>query len=348
MKKILFFLSAIFAIAGCKEEIVDPPPDAGTTGVYVVNEGAFAQNNASITYYNPQTNNISHNVYSLANNNNPLGDNANNMFVIGNKGFIAVDNSNKIEIINLNNFVSEGFVDLGANGSPREIWMKDTITGYVTSLNSNEVIKFNASTKTIEKRISIGEKPEGLIEAGGKLFAANSGFGNSNTISIIDLNSDAVLQTLTVGFNPRILLEGPDGNVYAVCSGSYTDTTVYSGIYKIDPSSNTVIDSIRVNKNPGEAVFIGSNKLLVSNSDGVKFLDLSQSNPPDSLFVSGFVVNSLFGVVYSLGYDQSSATVYCGNPKDFTQNGEVAAFDLNGNEKFRFNTGINPGTIVIR
>ena len=59
-------------------------------------------------------------------------------------------------------------------------------------------------------------------------------------------------------------------------------------------------------------------------------------------------VNGVFGVVYSIAYDATNNVIYCGNPKDFTQNGEVVTFDMSGNETGRFNVGLNPGTIVIR
>jgi YVTN family beta-propeller protein len=349
MKKIIPIIFAVFLfINGC-ETIVDPPPTGtASTGVYVINEGGFAQNNASITFYNLETSETFNNAFSLANNNAALGDNANSMYVVGDIGYIAVDNSNLIQMIDLKTFVSRGIVDLGQNGSPRELYIRDSTAGYVTSLNSDQVIKFNPSTAQIEKRIDVGSKPEGIVESNGKLFVANSGFGADNSISVIDAASDNVTSSIVVGFNPRVIIKGPDGNIYAVCSGSFTDTTVFSGVYKIDPAAAAVVDSFKVGGNPGEAAFMNNSTLLVINSAGVNKLDISVSGSLPSLFLSGMDVNNLFGVVYSISYDAVKETIYLGNPKDFTQNGEVIAYDLNGTQKFKFSTGINPGTIVIK
>ncbi len=348
MKKIvLLFISSLIISSCSKDNTVDPPAAASSKGIYVVDEGSFSQNNASLTYYNLETGEVNYNAYSNANGGARLGDNANSLFILNDKGYIAVDNSNKIEIINLDNFKSLGQIDLGTAGSPREIWMVDSTEGYVTSLYSGQVIKFSTTTKSIIKRIDVGSYPEGIVGSHGKLFVANSGFGSSNTISVIDLATENVSKNLHVGYNPRVILSASDGYVYVACTGSYTDTTVFSGVYKIDPVSASVLDSIKINKNPGEMCEVSGNRLFVVNNDGVNFVNMSFNSAP-TLAIASATVNNISMIVYSVAYDKNSQTVYCGNPKDFMQSGEVAAFKLDGSEIKRFNTGINPGSIVIR
>jgi len=348
-KLILITALLLIFIIGCSKTN-DPliPPTVNSSGVYVVNEGLFAQNNATLSYKNLEDGTVTNNAYSSANNRNPLGDNANSMTISGSKGYIAVDNSNKVEIINLDNFKSLGFIDLGSNGSPREIYVKDENTAYVTNLNLDQVAKLNLQTKTVTTRINVGSKPEGIREANGKLFVANSGFGFDNTVSVIDMASDMVVITLQVGLNPRIVLNGLDNFIYVVCTGSYSDTSIFSGIYKIDPAANTVVDSILVKKNPGEACFIDATTMLVVNSDGAVKVDLTTKSVSATPLILGTTVNSFFGVIHSISFDLFRSVIYCGNPKDFTQNGEVVTFDVNGNETGRFNVGLNPGTVVIR
>ena len=348
-KLILITALLLIFIIGCSKTN-DPliPPTVNSSGVYVVNEGLFTQNNATLSYKNLEDGTVTNNAYSSANNGNPLGDNANSMTISGSKGYIAVDNSNKVEIINLDNFKSLGFIDLGSNGSPREIYVKDENTAYVTNLNLDQVAKLNLQTKTVTTRINVGSKPEGIREANGKLFVANSGFVFDNTISVIDMASDMVVITLQVGLNPRIVLNGLDNFIYVVCTGSYSDTSIFSGIYKIDPAANTVVDSILVKKNPGEACFIDATTMLVVNSHGAVKVDLTTKSVSATPLILGTTVNSFFGVIHSISFDLFRSVIYCGNPKDFTQNGEVVTFDVNGNETGRFNVGLNPGTVVIR
>lgn len=347
---LLTFSSALFFFfAGCEDDVIGdpPPPPSVSKGIIVINEGVFGQNNAGITYHNFENGSTTQNIYASANSGSALGDNANSIFTFNGKGYIAVDNSNKIEIVDLSNFKSLGFINLGAGGSPREIIILDSTTGYVTSLYSNSVIKFNPSTKSAIKNISVGNYPEGIVHSSGKLFVANSGFGNSNTISVIDVASDAVVKTLQVAANPRIMFKDNAGNVYAVCSGLYTDSTGRGGIFKISSSTATVTDSIIVYKNPGEAALVDNNTIIVVNNNGAFKVNLASRIVADTAFVSSIKINPTFGVIYSIAYDELRGKLYFGNPKDFQQNGELVEFDLNGKELNRIPTGINPGTIHI-
>jgi YVTN family beta-propeller protein len=356
MKKFIkyIFLLTITALTftSCSKDDstpVTPPLIESTAGLYIINEGVYGQNNSEISYLDFSTGTVSKNLYAQANGSS-LGDNANSMYVYGDKGYIAVDNSNKIEIVNLKSYKSLGFIDLGTGSSPREIYIKDTTAGYVTSLYTDKVIKFNPSTKTVLKSIAVGGKPEGLVEANGKLYVANSGFGSANTLSVIDLASDNVTATLKIGLNPRVLVKGSDNNVYAVCTGAYppADPNGMGSVYKINSTTSTVSDSLIVSGNPGEACDVNGEIWVVNTSGIVKanFVNRTVSATP---VITGMNVNGSYGIIYSICYDKTTQTVYCGNPKNFTQNGEVVAFSTDGTEKNRFTSGgINPGTLVIK
>lgn len=346
---LLTFSSALFFFfAGCEDDvIIDPPPASISKGIVVINEGAFGQNNASVTFHNLENGTTTNNIYAAANSGSNLGDNANSIFTFNGKGYIAIDNSNKIEIVDLNDFKSLGKIDLGSGGSPRELVIIDSLTGYVTSLYGNKVVKFNPSSKSVVKNISVGNYPEGIVYSNGKLFVANSGFGNSKTICIIDVASDAVIATVNVGNNPRVMLKDNANNIYAVCTGLYTDTTGRGGVYKISAVSNSVTDSIVIYKNPGESIMLDANTMLVVNNDGAFKVNLATKTITDTAFAKATTVNPVFGVIYSVAHDELRGKFYFGNPKDFQQSGEIVEYDLTGKETKRISVGINPGSIHI-
>lgn len=357
MKKIIIYLftltiTALTFTSCSKDDSNSNPvtPVVTTSGLYILNEGVYGQNNSTLSYLDFTSLAVTQNIYALANNNASLGDNANSMFILNNKGYIAVDNSNKIEIIDLTTNKSNGYVDLGTGSSPREIYMKDSTTGYVTSLYNDKVIKFNPVTKTIIKSIPVGSKPEGIVESGGKLFVANSGFGYDNTVSVIDMATDNVTATIRVGINPRITIKGDDNNVYVVCTGQYppADNSGTGGIYKIDPSMLKLTDSLVVTGNPGEACFV-NNDIYVVNTSGVIKTNFTSHTVSAAPVIDGMKVNGSYGIVYSIVFDKTTQTLYCGNPKDFTQTGEVVLFSVDGVEKARYTSGgMNPGTLVLR
>ncbi|MFH0734900.1 MAG: YncE family protein [bacterium] len=349
MKKILFFafLSCILFISCGKDNSVNPPSvETKFKGVFIVNEGLYGQNNSTVSFYNPETELVTNNVYEAANPGINLGDNANDIEVFGDKGYIAVDNSNKIEIINISTFKSLGSIDLGTNGSPRDIVIIDSTIGYVTSLYKDKLIKFNPSTKQIIKEIEVGSKPEGAVYSAGKIYVANSGFSYNNSVSVVDITTDIVEATLVVGDNPRFVHKGSDGNIYIVCSGKF-DAVGKGGVYKINAQSNIVSDSVIINSNPGESCLILGNKMVVATNNGLLKVNLTNMTAEADVFISGLSINSLYGVIYSVVYNSKTEQLYCGNPKDFQQSGEIIIIDLNGTEIKRFEVGINPGTILI-
>lgn len=343
----VFGLLALF-IAGCSDTSTNPviPVEQVNKGVYVLNEGLYSQNNSSLSFYELTSKKVFNNVFQIANVGKPLGDTGNELVISGKTGFISVNVSNKIEIIDVNTFRSKGSLDLGAFSGPRRIYAKDSITAYITAF-SGKVYKINAQSLTIEKEIAVGSFPEGILEHNGKLFVTNSGLGGGNTVSVIDLATDAVVKTIKVGTNPINLVKDNSNFIYVVCKGRYDSSDIGGALYKIEPSGFEVTDSLVITQNPEDAVVTPENILFLTNNLGVLKIDLNNLSGGSSLLIDGMRVNNIYSFIYSLSYDPVDRLLYLGNPKDFTQNGEVAVFDPEGNEIHRFEVGLNPGCITI-
>ncbi len=345
-KKILllvFILLISFFLHGCGSKNTLPliPPEENNSGYIVINEGLYGQNNSSVTFYNIQKGRTTQNVYSSANNGNNLGDTANDIAICCHKGFIVVDNSKKIDVISTDNFKSVGIVDFSGYGNPRKIIIPDSLHAYVTTLN-NSVVEFNPINLKVTRTFSVGLKPEGIVENSGKLFVANSGFGSGNSLSVIDTSTHAVISNIPVWQNPVTLLSYGQ-NVYAISIGKY-DNLGLGAITKINSDLLSATDTITINHNPGKAT-LTDNSLLVINGDGVVKIDLSTFTIADSLFIKGVDVNPITKTIYSLYFDALNNRILLGNPKDYLQNGEIAVFDIQGEKLFKFEAGLNPGTI---
>lgn len=343
--KTRFLLIVLLSIAfySCSKDNSTQPVNSVTKGVFVINEGLYNQNNSEITFYDPSTDQTITNFYSQKNG-KIIGDNANSMFIFENKGFVAVDGSNKIEVIDLKDGSSIGMIDLGQNGSPREIFILNSNRGFVTSFSKNSVIEFNPTSFTITREIPVGKYPEGLAFANNKLFVANSDLGNGNTISVIDLNSNSVVKTLQISKNPRFVGIANDNRVIVGCSGDFFDPVGLGGYYFIDPINLTVTDSIMLNYHPQDYSLTKDNYLFYINDRGIGKINLTNKNV-DTVFIDGMIINDIYGIAYSLAFDEIEQRLYIGNPKNFTQNGEVKIFDRNGNYLKKFDTKINPGAI---
>ena len=349
MKKffLLTTVALLFTFVSCSDDDnpVEPPSGSTQRSVVVINEGLFSQNNSSITNYNIKDKTVENDVYSAANDNAKLGDTANDLVIVGDKGYISVDQSFKIEVVNINTFESLSMLDLTNYGEPRHLCFIDSTAGYVTTYN-DIVVHFDPKTLQVIGTVEVGSKPEGIVSLGNNLFVANSGWGAGTTVSVIDMSTFKVTKEITVKINPQTVVENGI-NVYVVSTGSYTGDG-YGMISEISPSSLTVTDTLAIAKNPGKATVVDENQILVINGDGLVQVQTGNLEIIKETLIPGSVVNSLFGVIYSVTYDKEDNLIYLGNPKDFAQNGDVAIFDFSGNEKGRFDTGINPGTIVIK
>ncbi len=343
-KYYLILLIVVVLINGCSTKN-DPivPPEVSNEFYLVINEGLYGQNNSSITVYDIQNNVVQNYVYSNANGGENLGDTANDFMQCCGKGFVVLDKSKKIEIISLNDFKSLGSIDFTDYGSPRDIVLFDSLHAYVSTLN-DLVVEINPTEQTITRIVKVGKQPEDLEIAQGKLFVANSGFGTGNSVSVIDLNSFSVIDTIEVWKNPRFIKT--DGNfIYLISTGEYIPPGT-GAVTKINVANNQIVDTLLLNGNPGKAE-ITSDVLYVIYSEGVAKISLDNFSISDSLFISGADVNSLTGVVYSVYYDKENSLFLCGNPKDFMQDGNIIIFDEAGSKLTKFNCGLNPGTISL-
>ncbi|MCE1189768.1 MAG: hypothetical protein LWX56_11585 [Ignavibacteria bacterium] len=343
------------ALTGCKKSdstITEPTPPTTSSGVYILNEGSFGGNTATLDYYNLTSSQSYISIYKTVNN-KALGDVANAMTVSGTKGYIVVENSNKIEIIDLGTNTSLGQVDCGNGTNPFDISVIDSIA-FVSNFGIAQIQKINLNTRQVLKNYAVSKYAEGILAVNGKVFTAVPGYGEGNSIAVLDIASETFSAPIMVGSNPQYLYKGPDNMIYAVCTGQYqwVDTSGRGGIYKINPTTLKVEDSVIVYKNPKKACFVG-NQVYVINDAGIQVVDFASHTVSTTPIIKGSMVNSFAlygtqGAIYSIAYDAARGYLFAGNPKDGKQAGEIVVFTPSGTEIKRFAAGILPGTIVIK
>ncbi len=351
MKKIiLLFALLIFLFTACSDDdpVTPPNPQAEVTGVYVLSEGKFQQNNASLAFYNLEKDTVLNYVYEDANG-KKMGDNANDMDIYKTYAYVAVSNSNKIEVVDLKTFKSVATINMQGK-KPRGIAITDDGKGFVTSATKNKVYTFNANTFSITDSVECGAVPESITITGGKVFVANSGWGADSTVTVIDAKTNTILKTIKVGYNPVEIITA-DGFVYVAAIGGWGAGQSRKGLYKIDATNLNVVDSIATTTFPSfpGIMCVAENNLLIVGSAGAQKVSLDNFVAGDILIANSSVVTngSAWSAIYGIAYDAKEKKIYCGNPKDFNQAGDIAIFDLSGNLVKRFDCGINPGTIKV-
>ena len=81
--------------------------NATGAGLFITNEGNFQYGNATLSYYDPETQQVQNEVFFRANG-MKLGDVAQSMCIHDNKGWVVVNNSHVIFAIDLNTFKEVG------------------------------------------------------------------------------------------------------------------------------------------------------------------------------------------------------------------------------------------------
>ncbi|MCP4710892.1 MAG: hypothetical protein GY869_19900, partial [Planctomycetes bacterium] len=205
--------------------------------------GGFNQNNAGLSYYNPDLDTLYNAIFLAVNDEEELGDIANSMAIHGSQGYISVTISDKVSVINLND-CEQVAVITHSGLSPRCLAVLNDDKAYISSQNMAAVWTVDLAAMEVGTKIDGGGRPEGIVIANGKAYGAVSGWGSGNIVSVIDTNTDQVIGEITVGDNPVNIRLDEHGQVVVMCWGSYNDFNnpdddTPGKMMIIDPASDT-------------------------------------------------------------------------------------------------------------
>lgn len=141
---------------------------------------------------------------------------------------------------------------------------------YVSGLVSGKVYKIDTITSTTVANLQIGPASEALLVVGSKLYVTNAGNYSQNyagsSVSVIDLDSFSLMDTIPVHANPQYLAE-LDGMLYVGCTGNWTD--LGGAIAVIDTSTDTLVQTIDMGGTPSSIWIKDSGLAYVGDSNGI-------------------------------------------------------------------------------
>lgn len=158
------------------------------------------------------------------------------------------------------------------------------------SVGGNSLVSVGSTDNRILSRATVGTSPWGVDTGGaetvqaGRAFVANSGSG---TVSVVQVGTDTVLQTVTVGAGPRhVAIAGPIGSQLAFVTNFFGDS-----VSVVDVEDFRLIDTIPVGDGPigiGLVGVPGSEFAYVANfnADTVSVID-TRSNTVTATFAVG-------------------------------------------------------------
>ncbi|AXJ01962.1 Por secretion system C-terminal sorting domain-containing protein [Cyclonatronum proteinivorum] len=304
--------------------------------VYVLNQGAFLQANASVTSWNPATGQVQQNVFQQVNG-RPLGDVAVHSALINGLLYILVSNSDTIEIVNPETFASMKriFVDDFGGSSPQWIEQVSDTKAYVSNLTGTTVSVLDLVTNEITGSIEVGPNPEGIAVSGGKAYVALTDFGNGQQVAVIDIATDTRTALIDVHDNPRFLHTGSDGRVWLMSTGSFGIPESDGKISIIDPATDTVTATVDVPGKPQRIQLNEADNILYVLNNGIMKLDMETLTFADDK-LRDF---AHFGMRF---WNGDQPRIFATTAPDFSSAGSVTVLSTDGDVLTSFTAGIGP------
>ena len=351
-KKIIvsLLLSSAFTalFSSCDSKSDNPPVNpAISTGVYVLNEGQFQSNNASLTYYDMTTSTANSDVFT-AKNNRGLGDTGQDILKYGSKIYIAVYKSSLIEVVDAATGVSKKtFPMMNVTGQPSSPRSFAAYNGkvYIT-LFDGHVAQLDTTSLLVERTISVGSNPDGIVVANNKIYVANTGglaAKKDSTISVIDPVSFTVTKNIKVVINPSLIKADAYGDLYVISFGNYS--TIPFTLQRIQAATSEQVTVIPGMK-PYNLTIDGDIAYMYSYDYDANW------NPTNKTYTTynvktEQVVNTAFiptaaiaKTPYSIDVNPITKDIYIGET-EYVNTGKMNVFGQDGSLKFSFAKGVN-------
>ena len=342
----------------------ETPPDTITSivGFYLLNEGNMAMNKASLDYYDYETSVYKRNVYGVANPDATLGlgDVGNDIGIYGSKLYTVINASNKLEIMDVVTTKRLGVVDIKngryltfSNGKAY-VSAYDGDIGLGQNKPNGFVAEIDTATLTITRKVEVGRQPEELAVVDDKLYVANSGgYSPPNyetTVSVVDLNSFAVVNKIEVAPNLHRLRATKSGDLFVSSRGDYFENP--SQLFVVDTKKGEVKKTFDVLTSNltivGDTAYIVGSEFSYETYDweiGYRMVDIKKGKLLEASFLPESVSNEI-EKPYGVAVDPLSKNIYITDARDYVSPGTLYCIDKNGALKFEVKTGDIPAHIA--
>ena len=332
-----FFISLLF-INSCKKNNPNITAPAAP-GVYITNEGGYANGNGDISFYNPANNEVTNNLFQNINN-FKLGDVIQSMYIKDSTGFIVVNNSQKIVVVKIPSFTHIKTIII-PNSSPRYFQPVNDSVAYVTDLYAGKLHIINYKNGTVVKEITQMSKwTEHMVTLGNYVVIEERNLlsNPANTCSIATIN------TADNTFAQRYSFTGSNINGIAKDNQNRLWLAIDEDTaHSITASIKCLNPDFSLNKNinfaaghhPSSLCINGNrNKLYFFDTD-IERISIDDTIPPSVSFISNNGRN-----FYGLNIEPVSEDIYVSDALDYVQPSRIYRYDKNGNLLSSFTAGI--------
>lgn len=314
MKKYLFKTAlcalALGAFTSCNEDDNIPEiPEVPviTTGAYILNTGNWGANNGTIQWYDMESGKVSADLFQTANGAG-IGD-AQDMCVYGSKIYIVSSTSAKIEIVNRKDFKIVKTLPLtdAANKPIEPRYLTATAGNVYFTAYDGTVSRLDTLSMTVAEKVEVGDHPEALTNANGKLYINISGYGTGTKVAVVDVKTFKKTKELDVLLNPYDeCITADNGNVYFVSCGDFNGnpTATMQCINSATDEVTKVCPASKIANKGDKMYFIYGDYWLSAETKSISVYDLKTKE------TKKFVDYSAFQNPSTIEVDPVSGDVY--------------------------------------
>lgn len=307
--------------------------------VFVVCEGNYTWVNASMSYFNSETWEVSNDLF-FQKNNKDLGDVCQSMCIWNDKAYLMVNNSAKIEVVSPVTFQS--IATIANINSPRYFCGINANKAYVSNIYGDSISVINLQNYSKSKSIYCKGWTEKMLTLGTKTYVCNK---KAKCIYIIDNENDIITDSISIGNGTSEILLDKNNMIWTISTYD-TPYNLPSKLIQINPQTKQITKSILINNtlNATNLCINSTKDTLYFTNNGVYKISINANSIPSSPMIK----QKSGSIFYGLGVEPISNDIYIADALDYNQQGLVTRYTSTGDSLRQFRVGIIPNGFVFR